>query len=709
MRSRPIVGFIMALLLSAGPGATQAANVVVLDGAAPVIDGLLDESAWRRATTLALDLQVIPEQGGSPSEKTELRVLRDDKYLYLGVIAHDSQPQGILASELQRDRSLESDDVLRIVIDPYNRRSEGYWFEINPLGTRRDALIENGDDLVPEWDAPWRGKAQVTALGWQAEFAIPFSILSFAADNDAWAFNAERIIRRKQETLRWRGALRARPLQALALAGELTGFAGAGEGLGLQLTPRGILRDSQGGNNDTRLQGGLDAVYRITPSLTFTGTINADFAETDIDDREVNLSRFPLFFPEKREFFLQDAAYFRFGGISYSPYPFFSRSIGLTPDGEPVDIEVGAKLTGRTGPWTLGMLHARAEATTEQASEGYTVIRAAHQIASESSVGVLYTNGEPRADGDNSVLGVDLNLRASRWRPGKTVESHLWAVQSRSDLAGATDEAYGVQVIYPNEPWDMYFYVGHYGDDYDPGLGFVQRNGIREFIQQVRYVWRPQNGPFRMIDMELRAYTTTDLNGRVVEENYSLPAMSLQSHRGDRLVLSFDPQREVIDHAYDIVPGIEVPAGDYRYNRFFILAGLDSSRVLSGALRMNLGDFLNGHRDDYRASVNWRPSSAFNVQAAYELRKLRLATGNFDIRLASLGFNVNFGTQLSWSNVFQYDNISRVLGWNSRLRFIMDPDNDLYLVLNREYVDIDDHWSLQQVENVVKVGWTFTF
>lgn len=314
----------------------------------PKIDGRLDEAIWSKATVINGFKQAEPNEGTEPSEKTIVRLLYDVDFVYISVRASDSKPNGIIAKERQRDIDLDGDDSIALAFDPFHDRQRGYYFQVNPLGTRRDGLItqerEAGSYELTysvEWDGIWYAEASIDAQGWAAEIAIPIKTISFDPGNATWGFNVERRIARKNEVVRWRAAQRVKRVYSMGDAGELVGLTGLRQGLGLDLIPYARVKLTRDRENtvSAEIEPGLDVFYKPTPSVTLALTLNTDFAEAEVDDRRVNLTRFPLFFPEKRAFFLQDANYFRFGGIQTSPLPFFSRKIGLSDEGEPIDLK----------------------------------------------------------------------------------------------------------------------------------------------------------------------------------------------------------------------------------------------------------------------------------------------------------------------------------------------------------------------------------
>ncbi len=319
---------------SDGPGAVHKkpppVSSVLKTETAPVIDGVLDEAVWAGAPVIDSFRQVDPIEGADPSQRTEVRLLYDEDYFYVGVHCFDDDPGSIVAKEMQRDASQGNGDSFSFTIDTFNDQRNGYFFQTNPLGARQDGLIDQGRNVRLDWDGIWFAKASRDDLGWHAEIAIPFKTVSFDPNNPSWGFNAQRFIRRVNESSRWAAINNSRGVASLADAGVIEGLVGLHQGIGLDVKPFVTATTSGDGSHyadSTVVEPGVDIFWKPDPSLTFVATVNTDFAETDVDDRQINLTRFPLFFPEKRDFFLQDAGIFRFGGLGRTPLPFFSVSM----------------------------------------------------------------------------------------------------------------------------------------------------------------------------------------------------------------------------------------------------------------------------------------------------------------------------------------------------------------------------------------------
>lgn len=659
---------------------------------APVVDGRLDEACWRAAAALDGFTQVLPAEGSRPTERTEVRFVATDDQLYIGVRCFDGEPGKILAREMGRDSEFDSDDVVRIAFDTFGRERDGYLFAVNPAGARSDAVFGRFSGENQSWDGLWSARASIDGQGWTAELAIPFKSLSFDPRAAAWRCNIERVIRRKQETVRWTALARAKSLTALEDFGELRGLRDLRQGLGLELRPyvRATRRDGPAATTrDLETTAGVDATYRITPTLTALATYNTDFAETEVDARVVNLSRFPEFFPEKRDFFLQDAPLFRFGGLDESNSPYYSRRIGLGAGGRPVDIIAGGRLTGRAGGTSIALLDVYQDAQAGIDARNLAVVRLAQQVLAESSVGAIFTSGDPHSNGDAWLGGVDFSYQNSRLKGERVLTGNAYLMVSDADRAGGRGTAFGFDLDYPNEPLDVHAFFRQWGERFEPTLGFIDRAGVREYIVSAEYIWRPNTRWLRRAVLELRPYFTTDLDGRLVAEDHDAPVFTFETPAGDELVVEYTQYRDVLDEPFAIRPGIVIPVGSHAYGQFKGRIETSQARSLSVRASWRTGDFYTGTRTDLGAGFTWRPSRHLSASASYEHRMIRLPEGAFDVRLASGRVDVAVTPDLTWSAVVQYDNLSDTLGLNTRVRWTFRPGNDVFLVVGETW-DYDD-------------------
>jgi len=679
---------------------------------APRIDGALDDEVWSQAEPITAFTQVDPAQGAPPTERTEARLLYDSDNIYIAIRSFDDEPGRILARQMRRDADLDADDRVSVSFDPFLTRRDGYFFEVGPAGAKRDGLIENNRDIRTDWDGIWEGKASLDEAGWSAELRIPLKTLAFSPENNAWGMNIERTIQRKLETVRWATPTRSSGMRRLSDAGRVEGLEDLRKGVGLDVKPT-LAYEIDAEEGSSKLKPSLDLFYRVTPNITAVVTLNTDFAEAEVDERRVNLTRFPLFFPEKRDFFLEDAGIFEFGGVQRSPRPFFSRRIGLV-NGREQDILAGLKLTGRTEKWTFGVLDTQMKDDSALGNKNLGVARARYALTDEAGVGFIATSGDPATTGDNSVIGVDFDLLDPSVNGGENaLSANAFFMQSWSSDSDAPDggdgAAFGARISYPNDKWSWSLGGNQTDEGFNPALGFVSRRGDREYFGNLRRRWRPTESWIRRIDLNARFGLNTNLDNVTTTSDLQAPELEIESNAGDRFRAVFSPQRERLFEDFEIVDGVVIPPGAYDFNRYGVTLGSSRNRPVAAEVGVTLGDFFDGTRTDYEVSVDWRPSSMVNLEAEYIQNDVELPQGDFTTRIARGRVDIAFSPAVSWSNLIQWDNISETLGVNSRLRWIVQPGNDVFIVLNQGFVTEDQSFSSSATDITVKVGWTIRF
>ncbi len=494
-------------------------EAVSLAGEEPIrLDGLLDEDVWRRAVPATDFVQLDPDNGAPATERTEVRVVFTARSLYLGVLCLDSEPDKLFGNQMQRDQSFSADDRFMWAIDTYLDGRTGYFFEINPSGAMGDGLLggvagggaggagggaggAGGAAPNKQWDGIWNARVRRTDRGWSAEIEIPFHTLNFDASSAGWGLNFQRTVRRKNEESLWSGHLRNQGIFRMSNAGLLTGLRELDQGLGLDVKPYavGSLSDRAAGGGRGEATAGLDVFYNLTPALRANLTVNTDFAETEVDDRIVNLTRFDLFFPEKRAFFLEGSSVFDFSREPLNAIvPFFSRRIGLGATGQPQKIDFGAKLTGQVGRQDIGLLHVRTGREDNTAPEDFTVARLKRMLLTQSYVGAIYTR---RADvdgivGDRQTAGADFSLATSRFRGTDNLELSGFLVGNSTKAGTSGDNlAYGWRFSYPNDLWVVRVSFREIQRNHDPAVGFKQRTGYRRYNPVVFFLPRPRAHP----------------------------------------------------------------------------------------------------------------------------------------------------------------------------------------------------------------------
>ncbi len=671
---------------------------------APHIDGLLAEDCWNDAIAIGDLIQTEPVEGQAPSERTETRVLFDDQHLYIGIRCFDSDPGGILASKMKRDSDLNADDRVIVVLDTFGDRRNGYTFIVNPAGAQADAFIaSNGEVVNNAWDAIWHAHATIDSKGWMVEMAIPFQSLSFGSELETWGFNVQRVIKRRLENSRWASPRRNAGIYRVSEAGALTGLNGIKQGLGLDVVPFFSTHWSDNEGDDSHLLGkpGFDAFYRLAPNFGAALTVNTDFAATEVDQRRINLTRFPLFFPEKRDFFLQDAGVFQFADLGDDLIPFFSRRVGLTDDGQEVPIDVGAKLAGQLGDFQVGLLDVQTGSAHDFEATNLFAARVSKHLGEQSSVGGIVTSGDPDGTGSNTLLGLDYNFSTSSFRQDRNLRASAWYLTTRSaeesSDPAAQDAAFGASVAYPNDTWSFELAAKEIQADFEPALGFVPRTGIRKYSGQVEYEVLV-NADIRRLDFGVEPEIVTDLDGDVESSETRVGLVHVLWDSGDELSFEAIPSYERLSEPFEIEDDVTLPEGTYDWLRWRVEAesALKRPATVFGALEV--GNFFDGERTDWEAGVSWRPSRYFNTEVVYEWNLVDLPQGTFDAHVGALRLDFAASPSLTWSNLLQFDNDSDSLGWNSRVQWILKPGETLNLVLNQvaEREDGDLHVTNQE-------------
>jgi hypothetical protein len=647
------------------------------------IDGSLDEAAWRSAARIGPLTQRDPLEGQPATEQTEVRILFDADSLYFGIVCRDQTPSAVVSTQLTRDADLNVDDRVTLVLDPFFDHRNGFFFQVNPAGARSDGQVSNNaQELTSEWDGIWNAAARRTADGWTAEIEIPFKTLRFATSQRVWGLNVERHIKRRNENERWASARLEVWLSNLAEAGRLEGLSDIRQGHGLDLRPYLSGGDK---NSDGQFTGGLDVFKSLTPSLNASLTVNTDFAETEVDARQVNLTRFPLFFPEKRAFFLEGAGVFDVAGLAGNQdlLPFFSRRIGLVGDTD-VPISFGTKVVGRQGDYNIGVLDVQTRDTDENPLAGQNLFaaRVSRNLFRQSSVGAIVTHGNPDGAGNNTLIGVDSHFATSTFHGDRNVSADVF-VQRTDDAVTGADYAGGFLLTYPNDRWDLSLDWKQIGDDFAPALGFVPRAGIRKADARIAFQPRPGRWGIRQFFFEFEPTYITNLRNRVENWRIFTAPFNVRTESGEHLEWNFIPEFEHLDVPFEISPGVILPPGSYRWHRYRVEVNTATKRrwVVDGAWRY--GGFYNGTRRQLNLGLTLKPTTHIAVSLQAERNDVRLTQGRFYTQILSGRGDYNFSPNVSWQNLVQYDTESRLLGVQSRFRWILKPGNDIFLVLNR--------------------------
>jgi len=693
-----------------GQGRDQKAIAMVRTDTPPVIDGVLDDAVWANAAYLDEFHQIIPVEYAEPTERTEVRLLYDDDALYVAAKLF-IDPDDITANILKQNTTIfSSDDYFSVSFDSFNTQRGGYFFGINPNGVRADGLYRNISQFYGDWDSIYYAETSIVEDGWIAEFEIPFKSISFDPTNDTWGMNFSRRIQSKNEQMVWVSNDRRFDPSSSGLA---TGMQGMNQGLGLDIVPSTSITNDRNyiaGTSDTNIEPSLDVFYKLTSGLNASMTVNTDFSATEIDDRQVNLTRFSLFFPEKRDFFLREADIFEFGRLNQNGRPFFSRRIGLSRGGQTIDLELGGKISGRIGDWELGALSIRQDESLGVDADTLSIVRVKKGIFAESQVGAIVTEGNPTANLDNSLAGMDFLYRKSNLPGGRIFEVSSWYQQSSTEGIAGDDSAAGISVALPSqEGLTGQVLFNRFEDNFNPALGFANRVGVDQSTAEINYNWRPDTGPFQSLYFSAEWERFDDSAGNLQSESVSFTPLELTTDIGDAMFLRSNFSTEVLVTPFQIYPGVVLAPGEYDFENHGIEFRGANFRRVTGRVAYIEGTFWSGRQKRVFGNVTWTPSPRIKANVGFNITNAKLPEGDFITRLLTAGFDYVFSNKLSLVNLVQYDNVSETLGINMRLNWIPVPGQEFFFVVNHNMEDYDRDNRFHSAAFTVTAKFSYTF
>ena len=712
------------LLVSAVTAAAQTPAAVVIDYEAArrerklaatrtqgaiALDGRLDEASWAAAPIANGFVQNDPREGTPATFDTEVRLLYDDRALYIGVFAKDAEPGKIIVNELRKDFNTGSADGFQVVIDTFHDERNGYQFAINPMGAKWDSQMSNeGRDNNSNWDGIWDVGTRIGDDGWYAEMEIPFKTLKFGPDDmQTWGINFQRRLRRLNENSYWSPLRRIHQLSRVSMAGTVDGLSGLKPGANLRVKPYvlGNFNKVASRNLDQDYDAGFDVKYGVTSGLTWDFTVNTDFSQVEADEQQVNLTRFNLFFPEKRDFFLENSGVFQFGSgntgggggggggggrqnASQDMIFFFSRQIGLSPAGDAIPLLAGTRLTGRVGGWSVGALNIQQREQHLSPSTNFTALRLRKDILANSDVGVMFINKDPQGGLYNRAVGGDANFRFFRdftlnfaaARSDTPVaripgEGQDWYSKSSFGYRGAVLETRG-----------MYQTIGaRFNDE----MGFVPRVGVDNAEGYFGLHLRPKRfqGWMRETFPHFQVENFTRRDGRGLESRYMDWHWPVTFQNSSFIEVGTNPNVEVIDDRFFINArrGIYVAPGRYEFKEHFLLANSNSAAKFAMNLRYGTGDFYDGYRRNYTIGGTYRMNQHLNVQLSDQINDIDLSSGSYQTHLVTGRVNVYFSTKVFVNALVQYNTDANQWSSNVRLDIIHRPLSDIYLVYNERH------------------------
>lgn len=655
---------------------------------APRLDGTLDDPLWQAAQPVSDFRQREPYEGQAATEKTEVRVLYTRHEVYFGIICYDSAPGGIVATELRRDLSQELDDSFEILIDSAHDRRNAYIFQINPLGTQRDGLIAEEhrsyeEEFDPGWDGVWTSAARIMANGWSATVGIPFTTLNFTKSEDVvWGLNFKRFIRGKNEEDLWSAYLRVFGITKVSEAGELRGITGIGSGRLFIMKPYALAGFDRLSGSGTRAlhTGGFDVKYGLRSSLVANLTVNTDFGDADVDQAQFNLTPYKVFFPEKRQFFLENAGVFDFR-TGFEDLFFFSRQIGIDPNtGQVVPISAGGKLTGSLGKYQVGLMDIQTRSDGPNPAVNYTVFRAKRSLFGNSYVGIMGIDKESGSalDSFNRAGGVDTRLVFF-----KNLIVHGYGTLTRSPGRSSGDSNVGADVRYQTNWLEFEALRSKIGPNYNPEVGFVDRVGSNQSEVGLLLKQRQKTWNIREVQFEGFIFHAPDTRGVLQTQEWQA-TFRAEFNNGaytDNDIAHVVTQR--LTEPFNIYKNINIPVGVYHFTRHQLSYGSGRDRRFTFNLLNRFGTYYDGHLIESTVRTNYRPSPRFSLATTAYWNKFMLREGRFSVVLASVQANYSFSRFLTTSTLIQMDTANaQAASANIRLRYNYRPDSDLYVIYN---------------------------
>lgn len=660
------------------------------------LDGVLDDEAWAAAEPITGFIQSMPDAGAPATEPTVVRILYDEEYLYIGALMLDSNPQGIIRQYLNQDFETHDDDVFALTLDTFRDRRNSFMFLINPNGAVKDGqTFDNSRTINLAWEGVIHIETTIHEEGWTAEVAIPFTTLRYRPTDEeqAWGMNFLRRVRRKNEDSYWAPVDRRNRVHTMAYGGTVSGLSGLPRPRNLALKPylkasdaSGILKDpaDQGGSGDL----GLDFKYGVTPRLTLDLTYGTDFSQVEVDQERVNLTRFSLFFPEKRDFFMENSGVFSFGDLSERNYRlgasprdftlFHSRRIGLA-GGRPVPILAGGRLTGSAGDLELGLLAMRTESALGLPREDFTVGRLRRSFSSGLQVGGLFAIRDGVGDGReeyNRSYGADINYAVNG-----TLLLHSYLAATDYPGVKGNNRAARISAAFRDPFWDLSALYREVGDAFDPGLGFVARRGIRHSYGTLGIHPRPGLPGILELNPYLEMHYITNLHS-ALETREGSAGLGVLFSDGGQLRSRVTDRFESIGEAFLVAGEGEVPAGRYRFTEASLSYTASAARPLSAELEVAGGEFFSGNRTSLTLSGDWRPSRHMALGLQAQRNDISLPGSEFTADIIGARVDIAGSRRLFLNSFVQYNTASEEVVTNLRLNFIHAPLSDIFLVFS---------------------------
>lgn len=650
----------------------------------PKLDGILNDSIWQVAKPVNDFLQQEPIAGNPASFKTEVRIIYNDYALYVGVMCYDPEPEKIIARELKSDGNLRGDDNFNILFDTFNDKKSAYWFGTNPLGMRDDALLAGMDfrGFNEDWNGIWDVRTAIVDSGWSIEFEFPFSTFKFHKQNEQiWGINFQRQIRRLNEIVLWSGIGKNFGLFKIAYAGKLIGIKNIERGDPIYLKPfLSFGRQFSSDENKTLIKPGLDIKYGLTQNLSLDITFNTDFAQVESDRARINLTRFPLFFPEKREFFLENSSVFDYT-FGFRNNVFYSRRIGIS-EGEEIPINAGARLVGRMNEFEIGLLNVQTAAKGTEPATNYSVARIKYDLFEQSYAGFIITNKISKK-GFNRVYGADFNLNFTDFLGDQTLTIGGGALRSDETNGGRRNNAYKFFFSFPNDFINAFLSYREAQRDFNPAMGFFFRTGFKSVTSHLRISPRINYLGIKKLNFTLfesDLYWNEDKT--LSTSNLTISPFGFITNSDDFFKIEIKRNFDYVESDFTLFDTVNIPVGKYNFNSIGFDLNTSRSRTLFMELSYNDGTYYSGKRKNISSELTYMFSKHFSISSDFDINRIEISGMRFYTREFGLRLRYDFST-MTYSSIFaQWNNEMKELNINYRFMWQPKIGSNFYIVLN---------------------------
>lgn len=682
----------------------------------PKIDGHLDDEVWKTATKINNFTQRELKIGEPSTELTEVAVITTEQFLYIGVWCYDSQPENIIAKELKRDFNYDLDDNFTVIIDTYHDLRNGFMFVTNPNGARADLQVfNNGGTTNLYWNGVWNVITTRTDSGWFAEFEIPFYTLKYKTnvEKQIWGINFERNIRHKREQVLWQGWSRDNRIQQLNHAGTLTGLNKLSNKRFVEIKPYATAGGLHTNTDDKLLlNAGGEVNYLLSPTYRLNLTFNTDFAQVESDQQQINITRFPLFFPELREFFLEGEDYFNMGFGGNRIIPFYTRKIGLNDQRETVPIIAGARLLGKESKNTIGIMSIQSAADDGQPSTNYSALSWRNDIGKQSVIGVM-TATKFESNRLHTTNAVNGRYSTSKFLKNKNLDMGGAIIQIYNSDVGYKKESYAYRgfISYPNDRFAVYSSFQQAPMPFEPEVGLLIRRNFREGFTDISFKPRSRNRFKKVRQYEFKpasvTYTQYDDTKSIQTFEYRIQYFGADLKSGDKMVLNYTIVAEGLINDFEISKDIVIAKNTYWWRQWEADVKTFRGRTLAIASNFIWGEFYNGSALRNRTDIYWRAGKYMNLSLRYEVNDVKLEAGNFQTNLIGSRIEYAVNPNLFGSVLSQWNTSQNELNLNFRMRYIPKIGTDLYFIFNQLYNAKEANISVKSTTVLAKLVWRF--